>query len=99
MAVVKPITTEFGHSIPPEGPHTVTFHIPRWETGMRFRDGDMTVFAQLRSLYPRFCPFGPAREVSPSSENHGEKDEKKKHHIYIYIYTYAYKLVIKCIAS
>lgn len=60
---VKPITTEFGHSLPPEGPHTVSFHFPGWNTAIRFRDGDMSIFAQLKSIYPRFTPFGPARQV------------------------------------
>lgn len=63
VAAVKPITTEFGHSLPPEGPHTITVHFPGWDAAMRFRDGDMSIFAQLRSLYPRFAPFGPARQV------------------------------------
>lgn len=60
----KAVTTEFGHSLPPEGPHTITFHIPGWDTAMRFRDGDMTVFQTLRSMYPRFAPFGPIRQLA-----------------------------------
>ncbi|KAL1865526.1 putative secondary metabolism biosynthetic enzyme [Diaporthe australafricana] len=58
------ITTEFGHSLPPEGPHTVTFHIPGWDIAMRFRDGDTTIFPRLRSMYPRMAPFGPIRQLS-----------------------------------
>ncbi|ROW11036.1 hypothetical protein VMCG_00901 [Cytospora schulzeri] len=61
---VKPITTELGHSAPPEGPHTITFHIPGWETGMRFRDGDLTIHSRLRSVYPRLAPFGLVRQLS-----------------------------------
>ncbi|KAK7714102.1 hypothetical protein SLS64_004199 [Diaporthe eres] len=61
---VRAITTEFGHSLPPEGPHTITFNIPGWDTAMRFRDGDMTMFARLRSMYPRFAPFGPIRQLA-----------------------------------
>ncbi|KAH6648601.1 cystathionine gamma-synthase [Truncatella angustata] len=54
------IKTPFGHSLPPEGPHTVTLHAPKWESALRFREGDMTLFRQLKSLYPRFFPFGPS---------------------------------------
>lgn len=63
VAAAGPVTTEFGHSVPPEGPHTVTFHVPGWDTAIRFRDGDLSIFAKLRSIYPRFTPFGPARQV------------------------------------
>lgn len=61
---VKAITTEFGHSLPPEGPHTITFHIRGWGAAMRFRDGDPTIFGQMRSMYPRFSPFGPIRQLA-----------------------------------
>lgn len=54
----KAVTTEFGHSLPPEGPHTITFH------KMRFRDGNMTIFQMLRSMYARFAPFGPIRQLA-----------------------------------
>lgn len=56
--------TKFGHSLPPESPHTITFNIPGWDTAMGFRDGDMTVFSRMRSMYPRFSPFGPTRQLS-----------------------------------
>ncbi|KAK2611388.1 hypothetical protein N8I77_004728 [Diaporthe amygdali] len=61
---VKAITTELGHSLPPEGPHTITFHLPGWDTAMRFRDGGMAMLARLRSMYPRLSPFGPIRQLS-----------------------------------
>lgn len=61
---VKAITTEFGHSLPPESPHTITFNIPGWDKAIGFRDGDMTVFSRMRSMYPRFSPFGPTRKLS-----------------------------------
>ncbi|KUI57558.1 hypothetical protein VP1G_04889 [Cytospora mali] len=61
---VKPITTEFGHSTPPEGPHTITLHAAGWHTALRFRDGDMAILARIKSLYPRFSPFGLARQLS-----------------------------------
>lgn len=62
--VVRPITTELGHSVPPEGPHTITFHLPGWETSIRFRNGDTAIQQQLRSVYPRLAPFGLTRELS-----------------------------------
>lgn len=61
---IKELTTEFGHSLPPEGPHAITFHIPGWDAALRFRDGDMAIFTRLRSMYPRFAPFGPIRQLS-----------------------------------
>ncbi|PSR82728.1 pyridoxal phosphate-dependent transferase [Coniella lustricola] len=62
--VAKPITTEFGHSLPPETPHSVTTHAPGWDTIFRFRDADMSLFMTIKSLYPRFSPWGPARELA-----------------------------------
>ncbi|KAJ4397235.1 hypothetical protein N0V93_001459 [Gnomoniopsis smithogilvyi] len=38
--------------------------MPGWDTVIRFRDGDKSIFAKLRSLYPRFSPFGPARQLA-----------------------------------
>jgi hypothetical protein len=68
---VKVITTEFGHSMPPEGPHTLTTHAPGWNTVVRFRDGDKSLMPLLKSMYPRFTPWGPCREVRniPGSES------------------------------
>ena len=61
---IKVITTEFGHSIPPEGKHTITMHAPSWKAMIDFRDGDMSIFQKLVSLYPRFSPWADARQVS-----------------------------------
>ncbi|KAI3322046.1 cystathionine gamma-synthase [Xylariaceae sp. AK1471] len=58
LSAVDPSTVEFGQSLPPHGPHTITMHVPKWETGVRFRDGDMSLLMQLKSIYPRFSPFG-----------------------------------------
>lgn len=60
----KRITTEVGHSAPPEGPHTITIHVPGWDNAMKFRDGDKELFSKLRSLYPRFTAFGHARQLA-----------------------------------
>lgn len=58
------ISTEFGHSTPPEGPHTITIHVPGWDNAIKFRDGDKELFSKLRSIYPRFGPFGLARQLA-----------------------------------
>ncbi|KAK8056177.1 cystathionine gamma-synthase [Apiospora rasikravindrae] len=64
MAAAAVVDTPFGHSLPPEGPHTVTMHAPGWTTALRFRDGDLTIINQLKSIYPRFFPFGPAAQLT-----------------------------------
>ncbi|KAK8049660.1 hypothetical protein PG994_011390 [Apiospora phragmitis] len=61
MAAAAVINTPFGHSLPPEGPHTVTMHAPGWTTALRFRDGDLTIINQLKSIYPRFFPLWSRR--------------------------------------
>jgi cystathionine gamma-synthase len=53
-----------GHSLPPYGPHTITAHLPGWQSAVGIRDGDKTLLSQLKSIYPRFTPWGHAREVS-----------------------------------
>lgn len=64
LAVVDPSSVEFGLSLPPHGPHTITTHAPGWHAAERFRDRDASLFAQLKSIYPRFMPFGLAGTVS-----------------------------------
>lgn len=61
---VKNITTEFGHSMPPEGKHNITVHFPGWKVITDFRDGDTSILTKLVSMYPRFGPWADAREVS-----------------------------------
>lgn len=61
------IVTPLGYSLPPEGPHTVTFHIPKWESAIKLKDGDLGLISQLKSIYPRFFPFGPSAQVLASS--------------------------------
>ncbi|KAK0746089.1 pyridoxal phosphate-dependent transferase [Schizothecium vesticola] len=63
---VKVITTEPGHSLAPEGPHTVTFHFPGWDAVIPFRLGDPKAFAKLRSIYPRFGPFFEVKQLADS---------------------------------
>ncbi|SPQ18594.1 4ff8b6af-cab4-4b6c-a3f7-4bb947ec1090 [Thermothielavioides terrestris] len=54
---VKQIATEFGHSLPPEAPHNITFHIPGWDTAKALRRGDPDLLSRLASIYPRFGPW------------------------------------------
>ncbi|KAK4105895.1 PLP-dependent transferase [Parathielavia hyrcaniae] len=61
---VKQINTELGHSLPPEEPHNITFHIPGWDTAKALRRGDPDLFSKLVSIYPRFRPFREVRELS-----------------------------------
>ena len=60
---VKQITTALGHSLPPEAPHNITFHIPGWDTAKALRRGDPELLGKLASIYPRFGPWCEVREV------------------------------------
>ncbi|KAK3393209.1 pyridoxal phosphate-dependent transferase [Podospora didyma] len=61
---VTVIKEELGQSMPPHGPHTVTVHIPGWDTAMLFRKGDKTIHAALKSMYPRFGPTNEAKQLA-----------------------------------
>ncbi|KAL1839489.1 hypothetical protein VTJ49DRAFT_1464 [Mycothermus thermophilus] len=61
---VKKIDTAFGHSLPPEAPHNITFHIPGWETARALRRGEKYVFDRLDSIYPRFGPWREVKELA-----------------------------------
>ncbi|KAI0877561.1 cystathionine gamma-synthase [Hypoxylon argillaceum] len=58
LSAIDPSAVEFGQSLPPHGPHTITTHMPRWETAERFRNRDLSLLGQLKSIWPRFAPFG-----------------------------------------
>jgi hypothetical protein len=60
----KVINTQFGHSLPPEEPHAITFYMKGWQTALRIRDGDATLFSEVVSMYPRILPWGDVRQVS-----------------------------------
>ncbi|KAJ6515593.1 pyridoxal phosphate-dependent transferase [Mycena sanguinolenta] len=62
--IVQEIPTEFGHAIPPEGPHTITVHARSWATAIAIRDGDRSLLQKIKSIYPRFLPFGHAQALS-----------------------------------
>ncbi|TLS25626.1 hypothetical protein PpBr36_07631 [Pyricularia pennisetigena] len=56
--------TEFGHSAPPEGPHTITTHLPGWKSAEGLLKGDVAILQRIRSIYPRFGPFGVVAQLS-----------------------------------
>ncbi|KAI0539992.1 cystathionine gamma-synthase [Xylaria digitata] len=58
LSDVDPSTVEFGQSLPPHGPHTITTHMPGWKTAMLMRDRDTSIITRFKSIYPRFLPFG-----------------------------------------
>ncbi|KAI0114004.1 cystathionine gamma-synthase [Nemania sp. FL0031] len=60
LSNVDPSTVEFGQSLPPHGPHTITVHMTGWETVERFRDDPRSLVPHFKSIYPRFSPFGPS---------------------------------------
>jgi hypothetical protein len=64
---VKVINTELGHSMPPEEPHNITFHLPGWENAKNLRRGDPALVSRFVSLYPRFRPWCEVRQVCLSS--------------------------------
>jgi len=66
MPFIDAATTEFGQSLPPHGPHTITTHGHGYKTAVAFREGDMSVISRIKSIYPRFSPFGLAAQVSRS---------------------------------
>ena len=57
------IETQFGHALPPFPPHSITVHIPKWAAMLEFIDNAQAVAARVKSLYPRFGPFGNVKEV------------------------------------
>ncbi|TLD25126.1 hypothetical protein PspLS_05538 [Pyricularia sp. CBS 133598] len=56
--------TEFGHSVPPEGPHTITTHVPGWDSVAGLLKGDVAIMQKIKSIYPRFGPFGTVAQLS-----------------------------------
>lgn len=75
MVVLNPNSTEFGHSVPPETKYAITTHVPKWESVVKVRDGDMSLMARVVHIYPRFMPWSYSREVRaispPCSRNTG----------------------------
>ncbi|OIW34554.1 cystathionine gamma-synthase [Coniochaeta ligniaria NRRL 30616] len=58
------VEKKFGYSLPPYSPHTITAHLPGWKNAVSFRDGDKSMLPRLKSMYPRFTPWGHCRELA-----------------------------------
>ncbi|KAK3310679.1 pyridoxal phosphate-dependent transferase [Chaetomium strumarium] len=64
---VKVINTELGHSLPPEAPHNITFHVPGWENATAQRRPGPRFFELLSkvvTIYPRFGPWAQVRQLA-----------------------------------
>ena len=64
MVVLAP-QSEFGVAPPPTTPYSIVSNIPLWENSRKFRDGDMSVAAKLKHIYPRFGPTHYVAQVRP----------------------------------
>ncbi|OCK82085.1 cystathionine gamma-synthase, converts cysteine into cystathionine, partial [Lepidopterella palustris CBS 459.81] len=47
------IETPSGHAIPPAPRHSITVHLPKWSSVLRFVERDPTLMATFKSMYPR----------------------------------------------
>lgn len=57
------INTPLGHAVPPFTPFSVTFHVPAWANLMHLLDNPQETAKVLKSIYPRFGPWGLVKEV------------------------------------
>ncbi|OJJ50428.1 hypothetical protein ASPZODRAFT_13508 [Penicilliopsis zonata CBS 506.65] len=53
---MPPITTPFGHAVPPVRPHAVTVHMPSWSDVERLSADPPSVIAEFTNAYPRMKP-------------------------------------------
>jgi hypothetical protein len=70
---VKVMDIGFGEPIPPGGPHSITFNVSGWDNGIRFRAGDKAIFAQFKSIYPRFSPWNEVKQVGVKADDLAKK--------------------------
>ena len=68
--VVLRTETEFGVAPPPQTPYSIITNIPRWEVNQRIRDGELSLAAQLKHIYPRFGPMHHVAQVGDGGEKH-----------------------------
>ncbi|KAF7558318.1 hypothetical protein G7046_g5837 [Stylonectria norvegica] len=62
MVVLK-TQSEFGHAPPPQTPYSIISNLPGWEVAQAVRNGDMTPFAKIVHIYPRFAPTHYVKEL------------------------------------
>lgn len=63
MVVLKP-DVPFGHAPHPQTPFSILTNLPGWELTKSIREGDKSSLARIKHIYPRFCPWGHAAQVS-----------------------------------
>ncbi|KAL7790065.1 pyridoxal phosphate-dependent transferase [Trichoderma ceciliae] len=54
--VVLRTQSDFGHAPPPQTPYSIISNLPGWNMLQNVRDGDMSPFAKIVHVYPRFGP-------------------------------------------
>lgn len=54
--VVLTTQSEFGHAPPPQTPYSIVSNIPLWENSQKLLEGDASIIARLKHIYPRFGP-------------------------------------------
>ncbi|PHH66732.1 hypothetical protein CDD81_5864 [Ophiocordyceps australis] len=59
-----PITTPFGHAIPPAPRHSVTVHMPGWAAAERFAYDVGSLVASFKNAYPRMKPHPDITSLS-----------------------------------
>jgi len=65
MAATEAIHTPFGHALPPQPHHSITVHIPKWASIIRFASKDAEFMKLLKSMYPRMKLHSDVILVSP----------------------------------
>ncbi|CAJ2501223.1 Uu.00g040760.m01.CDS01 [Anthostomella pinea] len=78
MSFPDPSQPEFGQSIPPHGPHAITTQGHGWEIMTRFRDGDLSLVSQMKSMYPRFGPFGHSSAATRAHATSAHRKDKDR---------------------
>ncbi|KAI5859406.1 pyridoxal phosphate-dependent transferase [Durotheca rogersii] len=58
------ITTPFGHAVPPAPRHSVTVHMPGWETVEKFASDPASVIGTFQNVYPRMKPHQDIADLS-----------------------------------
>lgn len=61
--VVLTTQSEFGHAPPPQTPYSIVSNIPLWENSQKLLEGDASIVARLKHIYPRFGPTQYAAQV------------------------------------
>lgn len=63
------IQTAFGEALPPQPHHSITVHLPKWTSIVRFAEKDAAFMASLKSMYPRMVVHPDIKIASTSLYN------------------------------